>query len=1366
MALVLTIGVVDRTAVLVTGSLRVEHRAEGFISVCNLTLVDEDYDIAITEEDAITVVDGATTFFSGRVVSVVYGTFTTNSRLIYLTCQDKNAQLGEVVIDAEEVFSAEADADIIDSLFDDYLPAVDSETHVDTIQDPLTITVGPCTMRAALSQICTRTGGYFYVDFDNKLHYFTAEADRVAWHLSDVTGGPGQESYFDKPRKISKAITRLDGIFVMGDGVSGWRGTHGAGDRTAFVRDNRITTTTGRDERGDAILAKYGSAQVVYYVSTYKAGLKAGMDIRFVCALYEVDDTFTVRKMNVKWDAANVAYYELEIGDPINPSLIGERLWIDNIVENQGPVTAPRLPTSSKGWTHTLIFSATDHDTVAWAGGDINLADGVTYNIDAGNTGNIAATTFIYLDLDTSETVLQLTVDSSVAVGSKKILIAWAMNVVVGLDAVFMVFGGEGQGVLVDTENIVDAAVTAVKAGPELQNWSHNIVFSSVDHDTVAWAADQIELADGTTYNIVNGNTGNMNHVTYIFLDPDVSIVALQTTILPDDAVGENRILIAVAEDVAAGKAAVFQTFGGSGLGVMITADQIVANTITANEIFANTITANEIAANTITAAEIFANTITAAEIAAGTITANEIAANTIVAGNIAVGTITTNEIAANTILAGNIAAGAIETDELAALAVTAAKIAANTIIATKLDMGGFGDLLYNPTDGLILLGPHCAITPTTWTSLRGQAATLSGAFHQGQGRWLGTRGLVIEEAGLNYELAPRMIEAGATGLAAGWTYFDNFGSGGDATLDVITHPVQERGWLQRITYTAAAGDVADVVEVYDLTAAASFAATDDCTLSFDVRGSGSGATANLRIVPVNAALGALGLAQQAITLTSSLQRVELTYDNLPATTDRVYVALRVTGVDDGDEFDVYFGAVNVEKKAYATSFCCGALDWCAWSGDEDDSTSTRTVTEVNLDAHVGLVSENNTLSILMRARTPYDADATWPGVLNLISAMSKTDTTQRILIQYNSTDDTFEVVLDDGVDSVILESAARSFVAGDWIDILVTADFNASGAGDYNLYLNGLLSDNEVTANIAAPVIEEWNLGGYIDGGYQIGFVIAEYAVFDRVVTTDEAAMLYAMDRPLIDAGSSTTPGIYILDGKFKLSSSQTGNRIELTAEEIAGYNSGDTKQFYLQASDGAGYFGGGVARMNANGLAFVDGATSVSQILWKLTTLAGMNIGLVYADWAGGGGDDAVLWLSAMEPTGGADGRVTINASPTAGAAVRFNVKSTGVIDATACTSFSINDGAKNTIEISGGNVKFALGDAAGAKQLQVLDSGLATVASIDSDGDLIVNTIATAMGDVWDLGDYTAVVPTVTGRLDVTINGSGYRIAVQAI
>jgi hypothetical protein len=59
------------------------------------------------------------------------------------------------------------------------------------------------------------------------------------------------------------------------------------------------------------------------------------------------------------------------------------------------------LPQAIQGYTHDIVFSATDWDTVAWSSGTITFYDGTTQAVDAGNTGNLgtADTYYVFFNL-------------------------------------------------------------------------------------------------------------------------------------------------------------------------------------------------------------------------------------------------------------------------------------------------------------------------------------------------------------------------------------------------------------------------------------------------------------------------------------------------------------------------------------------------------------------------------------------------------------------------------------------------------------------------------------------------------------------------------------------------------------------------------------------------------------------------------------------------------------------------------------------------------------------------------------------------------------------------------------------------------
>lgn len=165
---------------------------------------------------------------------------------------------------------------------------------------------------------------------------------------------------------------------------------------------------------------------------------------------------------------------------------------------------------------------------------------------------------------------------------------------------------------------ISQAVLASIAAGSalEIQNWQFNGVFSATDYNTVAWTAGTLTLADGTTYSIDAGNTGNMAAVTYIYFSYVASTTVLQTSTTAANAVGAGKILICVANNVSSPKDAEYQVFGGTGgISKLITADNIAASTITADEIAGNTITANKLTISTLSAIAADMGTITAGNI-------------------------------------------------------------------------------------------------------------------------------------------------------------------------------------------------------------------------------------------------------------------------------------------------------------------------------------------------------------------------------------------------------------------------------------------------------------------------------------------------------------------------------------------------------------------------------------------------------------------------------------------------------------------------------------------------------------------------------------------------------------------------------
>lgn len=368
--------------------------------------------------------------------------------------------------------------------------------------------------------------------------------------------------------------------------------------------------------------------------------------------------------------------------------------------------------------SHDIVFSVTDSDTVAWTAGTVVMSNGRTFSISSGNTGNMAALTYIYLDTAISSTVLQTTTTYSTAIGANKMLIGVANA---GTTTASFIPYGPGSALIngdligalsIVSANVAASAITTTKIAAlavETGNLAANAVTTA---KIAALAVTTAELAASA--------------VTTAKIAAD----AVTSAEIAAGAVGSNEI---AAGAIIAGKITAGTIVSADIAAGTITGGNIAATTITASNIAALTITASEIAASTITGAKIAATTITAANIAASTITSTEIAAGTITAANIAALTITASEIAANTITAAKIAASTITTTEIAANTIVAGNIAASTITAAKMNVSQLSAIAAD-------LGAITAGTVTLTSS--GHIKSGQSAYNTGTGFWLGIDGV------------------------------------------------------------------------------------------------------------------------------------------------------------------------------------------------------------------------------------------------------------------------------------------------------------------------------------------------------------------------------------------------------------------------------------------------------------------------------------------------------------------------------------------------------------------------------------------------------------------------------------------------
>jgi len=160
----------------------------------------------------------------------------------------------------------------------------------------------------------------------------------------------------------------------------------------------------------------------------------------------------------------------------------------------------------------------------------------------------------------------------------------------------------------------LSGAINSVNVNIANNNWAYSGAWSVTDADTVAWGAGTLTTAGGGSYSITGSNTGNMVAKTYIYFDIAVSTTAFQITTTAATAVGDGKVLIAIAQN------------GTNEANYIVVNDK--QHNIDASDIVTGSITANEIATGTITAAKMNVTQLSAIAADLGAITAGSISIN------------------------------------------------------------------------------------------------------------------------------------------------------------------------------------------------------------------------------------------------------------------------------------------------------------------------------------------------------------------------------------------------------------------------------------------------------------------------------------------------------------------------------------------------------------------------------------------------------------------------------------------------------------------------------------------------------------------------------------------------------------------
>lgn len=504
--------------------------------------------------------------------------------------------------------------------------------------------------------------------------------------------------------------------------------------------------------------------------------------------------------------------------------------------------------------------------------------------------------------------------------------------------------------------------------------------------------------------------------------------------------------------------------------------------------------------------------------------------------------------------------------DPMITLAIDGTAEIESRILVNMADDAIFAD------DGLLLLGPGCELTATSWASLRGQTATIANALQTMRGAFPGVQGIVMEAGTTNYALNPSFVLW--NGAPTSWTAYgapnpadetDITRYDGHALRFEANDAGNQEGYWQDIAGLTPAATYKISVWCYGISGVCRFAVCD------------GGGYAN----PVISAVATNGI----------WERITATKVCPAGGSIRIVLANWTIG-----DHEIIFDGVQLERGSEPTSTCIGSMPWCSWSDGDHASSSVRVGTAMTVPTAGNISASKGSIKIWFRPSSAFKTGygCLWSAGNANTEFDSWIDSSGKVRFYTNTT----------------LKCITAAGISVDE-DHCAVFEWDVSEDKTW-LYVDGVLAEQDDCG--VAPTLHTSMGIGYssilANAAHNLNGIVTEFVTYNDLLSADEVAADWNLRRPTVDHGAVDSPGIYIVDGKFRISSAYTGTRIEITPDEIVGYN-GSTKQFYLQAEDGKAYAGGGVVRLNSDGIEVEASTAYANSRSYKFKNTSGTVIG-----------------------------------------------------------------------------------------------------------------------------------------------------------
>lgn len=332
----------DLTDYVVPDSLRITNILTSQVDTCEFTLDAVPGAVSLADWMTVIIYDGATILFGGVLMAY---TDRQGSDLLHryeCQCADYSVRLGHVRVSRE--YTGYTDAQIIADIFSTYLAGEgwDVSTYVNSLATHDRVRYINKYVADVLRDLAKLSGGDWYIDPDQKLHYFLNEASTAPFRVSDAPDFIASLPYsnFEVNRDgsgVSNRVRVVGGTYYSQEVTMTVRG-NGTDKRLTLPAKFRSGLRVFRNSGTDllpawnelTILAGYldtlstTSQALYFYQDKVVETLDAWPALDQACKVvgtYEVPNSLTVEMV----DAASYAYYGAYLDEVIRDSNIVER---------------------------------------------------------------------------------------------------------------------------------------------------------------------------------------------------------------------------------------------------------------------------------------------------------------------------------------------------------------------------------------------------------------------------------------------------------------------------------------------------------------------------------------------------------------------------------------------------------------------------------------------------------------------------------------------------------------------------------------------------------------------------------------------------------------------------------------------------------------------------------------------------------------------------------------------------------------------------------------------------------------------------------------------------------------------------------